>query len=344
MNRAFSLLTLLFLSSCQMGYLIKSAYNQLDLISSRQPIEKALQDPLLSAEEKRKLELSLEVRQFAEKELQLNVKKNYSTFVKLDRPYVSYVVSASPKWKLESFQWSFPFVGKMPYKGFFNENEALEEDKEMKEKNYDTYVRGVSAYSTLGWFSDPLLSSMLSSSDHDLVNTIIHESVHATLYIKNAAAFNERLATFLGNKGMERFYLQKEGEKSSTLAKVRDENFDDQAFSTFMSRELDTLEKWYQTLPESERKEELRESRFQKIRENFDSELLPQLKTDGWKKFSNAKLNNARLVVFKTYFQDHADFEKLWQKTGKDFVSFMKECRQLEEHKNPEQGLKELIK
>jgi predicted aminopeptidase len=131
------------------------------LLQARVPIAEALKDPTLSAEEKHKLELAQKTREFAEKDLHLKPTENYTSYVKLDRPYVTYVVSAAPKWELKHYQWSYPFVGKMPYKGYFSEADAKTEEADLKKEDLDTYMRGVSAYSTLGWFKDPLLSSML---------------------------------------------------------------------------------------------------------------------------------------------------------------------------------------
>lgn len=328
-------------AGCQIGYLTKSAYNQLSLLNQRVPIEDALNDPKLEPQEKQKLLLSQDVRQFAESKLKLNVKKNYSTYVKLDRPFVSYVVSASPKWNLETHLWGFPIVGKMPYKGFFSEKDAKDEAESLKAENLDVYVRGVSAYSTLGWFKDPLLSSMLRYKDHDLVNTIIHESVHATLFIKNEADFNERLATFLGNKGMELYYQSKEGEASATLKHVRDENIDEKKFSEFITAEIKSLEKWY--AEQKEQKEELRQSRLQEIKTHFIEKIKPNMKTDNYSKFDSIDLNNARLIVYKTYLQDMSDFENLYELSGHDFEKFMNTVKQLEKHEKPSLGLKDLV-
>ena len=127
--------------------------------------------------------------------------KNYSTFVNLHRPYVTYIVSAAPKNELKYYTWYFPIIGSVPYKGYFNEAGANGEARDLASEGYDTYVRGVTAYSTLGWFKDPILSSMLAYSDYDMVNTIIHETVHTTIYIKSNANFNERLASYLGDLG-----------------------------------------------------------------------------------------------------------------------------------------------
>lgn len=329
------------LSSCQINYIMKSAYNQLSMMNSQVPLDEALKDPKLTEEQKRKIQLAQKAREFAEKELSLKPTKNYTNFVLLDRPYVTYVVSAAPKWKLETYKWRYPIVGSMPYKGFFSEADAKKEQEELQKENLDTYMRGVSAYSTLGWFKDPLLSSMLQYKDYDLVNTIIHETVHATLYIKHEADFNERMAVFIGNLGAEKYYQKEEGPDSPTLATVKNENGDDKMFSAWLSVKLKTLEAWYENLPKDQQNESLREQQFTQLQEDFKKELLPQLKTDTYKKFQSIKLNNARLLVYRTYMQDLGDFEKLYEKTGKDFKKFLEECKSLEKEKDPVQALKQ---
>ncbi|WP_374027969.1 aminopeptidase [Bdellovibrio bacteriovorus] len=330
-------------SGCQMGYLMKSGYGQMKLMNSRVPVEEALKDPKLAEDKKKKLLLAQDARIFAETELHLKTTKNYTSYAELGRPYVTYVVSAAPKWELKHHQWSYPFMGKMPYRGYFNEDDAKEEEKSLQQDNLDTYMRGVSAYSTLGWFNDPILSSMLRYDDYDLVNTIIHETVHATLYIKNSADFNERLATFLGNKGAELFYLKKEGADSPTLKLIQSENDDSKVFSKFISAELDALEKWYKELPASERSEEKRAQRIQQIQNKFSSEIVPHLKTDSYKKFADAKLNNARLLVYRTYMQDLSDFEKLYEIRDRNYFSFIEACRGLEKAKDPSAELKKML-
>lgn len=329
------------LSGCQISYYFKSAYNQLSMMSSKVSIEKALQDPNLSEEDKRKLELAQKAREFAEKDLHLKPTKNYTSFVKLDRPYVTYVVSAAPKWELKHHLWSFAFVGDMPYKGYFNELDAQEEEESLKKKDLDTFRRGVSAYSTLGWFNDPLLSSMLRYKDYDLVNTIIHETVHATLYIKNSADFNERMAVFLGNKGMEMYYLKEEGADSPTLKSIQAENEDDKLFSHFITQEIKDLEAWYKAGPAKD--EDLRKKRIHEIQERFTKNVLPKMKSKSYERFPEIDLNNARLLNYKTYMQDLSDFEKLYESVGRDFSRFIEKCKGLEKSEKPEEDLKKLF-
>lgn len=323
------------LGGCQIPYLIQSGYNQAKILTSGDKLQDALNDPALSETEKNQIRLVEEARKFAATEIGLNVKKNYSSFVKLDRPYVTYVVSASEKYQVKSYEWWFPIVGHVPYKGFFNEKSAHDEADDLKQKNLDVFVRGVSAYSTLGWFSDPLLSSMLKYRPHQLVNTIIHENVHATLYIKSNADFNEQLATFIGNKGTEAFYKKHEGNDSPTLLEIKKENADELLFSNFITQEIQTLESKYKALSEIEKTEETRQHYFHEIQSHFHEQIEPKLQTDIYKGFSSAKLNNAYLSMFKTYVQDLSLFEKLFVKLNGDFKQYIEISKRFESSQNP---------
>lgn len=319
---------------------MKSGYGQMKLLSSRVPVEKVLERSDLPEDVRRKLSLSQEARSFAEKSLHLKPTKNYKSYVELGRPYVTYVVSAAPKWSLEHHEWNYPLLGKMPYKGYFNEEDARSEEESLKANNLDTYMRGVTAYSTLGWFDDPLLSSMMRYKDYDLVNTIIHETVHATLYIKHAADFNERLASFLGNKGAEFFYLEREGDTSKTLEQVRIDNEDTKIFSAFISEEIKSLREWYKSISAVEKTEEIRAARIQEIQIRFEKKILPQLKGEQYFRFSQLKLNNARLLIYKTYMQSLDEFEQLYILVDRNFQKFLNACKDLEAEKNPEEALR----
>jgi predicted aminopeptidase len=319
-----------------MTYLIKSAYSQANLLRKRIAVEDALKSDALTSEQKRKLLLAQEARTFAEKYLKLNETKNYNTFVQLDGPYVTYVVSAAPKDELTHHLWRYPLVGEMPYKGFFDKDDATEEANELKAEGLDTYIRGVSAYSTLGWFRDPVLSSMLEYKDYELVNTIIHETVHATVFVKSEADFNERLATFIGNKGTEAFYKQKEGVSAKALKAMMDENEDDALFGTFMSKELDALEKWYKDRKGKPIPEPERVARFKEIQTRFIAEVKPKLKDpQSFGKFETAELNNARLLTYRLYFEDLHQFELVFEKLGNDFTKMLDFAKSLEKSKDP---------
>lgn len=333
------------LTGCQMGYLLHSAKGQLSLINQRMPAEKALSHPDLPAEEKRKIRLAMEAKSFAQSNLGLRKTKNYDSYVRLDRPYVTYVVSAAPRWELKAYLWWFPFVGSVPYKGFFTEKAAEEEEASLKASGLDTYRRGVSAYSTLGWFRDSILSSMTAQPDHHLVNTIIHETVHATLYIRGSSDFNERIATFIGDRGTEAFYRAKEGQDSPTLTLIARESSDAALFSDFISKEIRDLESWYQEISSRpDRPEDLRIARLGEIQKKFRQEIEPRLQSQTYKNFANVQLNNARLMVFKTYVGDLKDFEKVFDALDRDFARFLRLAKTLEKEQKPEDKLKEWTK
>jgi predicted aminopeptidase len=338
------------LTGCHAGYLIKSAWSQADLLLSRDSIEEILNSPekdsSLNPEDRKKLKLALEAKAFGEGVLGLKKNGNYASYVHLDRPYVSYIVSAAAKDRLEPHLWTFPIVGAVPYKGYFNPDDAKEEANSLKEKGLDTYVRGATAYSTLGWFDDPVLSSMLRYSEYDLVNLIIHESVHATLYIKSQADFNERLATFIGDVGAELYFKEKEGEQSATLTAAAAERQDDKAFSEFISKEIDRLKNWYPeqnvTAPGFE---ELKKNRLAEILAAFEKDLAPKLGNVKYRDrlrrdLDPSRLNNASLLAWKTYVYDMSDFELAFDKMNRDPLKFLEFAKSLEKSKDPEADLK----
>lgn len=315
------------------------------LLSHREPIEKVLQREDLKDETRHKLLLAQEAQRFAIEKMNLTLGKNYQTYVELGRPYVTWIVTAAPIDRVEPYLWRFPIVGDVPYKGYFKRSRAEREAQRFNPKKYDTWVRGVSAYSTLGWFSDPILSSMLRGQDHHLVDLIIHESVHATLFIKNHADFNERLATYLGNYGTYLFYLEREGENSETLKQIKKENNDEILFSRFISKEIEDLKKWYedQTSSNFTAKEEARRQRLSLIQERFEEALRPQLQTEIYNYFSRIELNNAVLSSMGTYVQDLSDFEELMELKGGDVAAFIEFCKKYEDSENPSQELKNYL-
>lgn len=340
---SLALLCLAFLPACQISYYVKSAYNHFSMMSRRVSLDEAIRDPKTDPKVRTKLILAQEAHDFAIQKVGLKKTNNYTTYVDLGRPYVSWVISAAPRWRLEHHQWSYPIVGKMPYKGFASEDDAKEEQNRIEAKDLDTFLRGVSAYSTLGWFQDSVLSSMLRAEEHDLVNTLIHETVHATLYIKNSADFNERLAVFVGNRATEQFYLSKEGPDSPTLKTIQAEYEDDRAFSDFIGPQLAKLKAWYEELPESRRDPEIKKARLRQIQEEFKTKVLPNMKTKTYRRFPEIELNNARLLFYKTYMQDLSVFDQLYQKTNSDWGQFLACARTLEKAPKPEDALLELI-
>jgi len=328
-------------SGCQLGYIVDSGYNQMRLLAKKRRFENVLKDPHVDEETKRKIRLVQEAKNFAEQRVGLAKTSSYESFVVLDDKYVTYALSAAYKDRLEPYMWKFPIVGEVPYKGFFKKEKAFHEQDELKSKGLDTYVRGVSAYSTLGWFADPLLSSMTAYQDEDLVETIFHETTHATVYIKSNADFNERLATFVGLKGMEEFYLEKEGPGSKKVLNGKQEQEDTKIFSEWLGVVLKELDEFYKKSHADLEKE--RQAQFRLIHERFKKECLPRLKTDAYAGFAESEINNAVLIANKTYFMDLDLFEKAFEKQGRDWKKFIEYFKSIKKSTDPEKELRGFI-
>lgn len=330
------------LQGCLVTYAVKSGYNQAKLLGSRRPLKEVIADPTTPEEIKSKLKLAQKAREFAEKKLGFKHTKNYTTYVHLDRPYVSWILSKAYKYKLEYKLYSFPFVGKVPYKGYFSKEEALEVQERVDSEKYDTWVRGVSAYSTLGWFQDPILSSMLRGSPADVVELVLHESAHATLYIESAADFNEQLATFIGQEAARRFFITEEGENSPSVQELNTQNHDQKIFSTFLKKEIEDLRQWYKDQTKKP-DEDSRQARFKAIQDRFDKNVSKKLKTKRYDYFSSYKLNNAVLLGLGTYLEDLSIFSDLLKKKNGNMIEFIEYCRSLSKTPNPSQALKDYL-
>ena len=334
-----SLCFLFFLTGCySIGYLWHISIEQVDLLNDRVPIEKALEEYSFSREEKKKLQMVSEIKAFAIEKLDLDIDENvYSSYVQLYRPYVSYLLRVSSAYKLKAYTWNFPIIGSAPYKGYFDKEMAKEAAQSFSLEEYDVYMRGVKAYSTLGWFEDPIYSSMLSYSESDFVVTIFHELAHTVLFFKDHINFNERFAEFIGRKAAIAFYSQRrEGFK---IVKTMQKEWEDELlFSAFMMREYKALDKWYN---KGKASKEMKEKRLREIQDRFLIEIKPKLQTNSYDYFSKIKLNNARLLSYRSYNYSMDEFEKLFSSSivNKNIKAFVDYCAQFEEEKDPEKAM-----
>jgi predicted aminopeptidase len=214
----FFFVGLFSITSCRPPYLIKAAYLQSKILLKRQAIEKAIQDKTLTQEQRDKLQLILQARSFAQ-ERGLAIGKAYTTFSSLNQKTLSWVVAACKKDSLVPHFWWFPIVGSVPYKGFFEEDDARKEAENFSKQGYDVLVRPVDAFSSLGWFNDPVISPMLLNSEAELVNTILHETFHRTFWLKDNVDFNESAANFVGNSEAVIFFRNLTEQPLSSVSK-----------------------------------------------------------------------------------------------------------------------------
>lgn len=210
----------LALAGCEtLGYYSQAAGGQLELVYRRQPVSEVLarldRDDLSASDRqlRQQLLLSQKLLAFAGSEIGLEVGRRYRTYVELDEPSVVWNLFAAPELSLEPRTWCYPFVGCAPYRGYFSRERAEQYRRRLELQGFDTYLGGTAAYSTLGWFDDPLLSSFIRLPEANLADLLFHELAHSRVWVKGDVAFNEAFASFVGRKGME-LWLEQEGRES----------------------------------------------------------------------------------------------------------------------------------
>jgi predicted aminopeptidase len=320
-----TLLSSLMLSGC---YVVQQGVGQLQLLSRREPVAKVLADPLMKADAKAKLVLIARAKRYAQDVIGLRRTSNYEDYVQLDRDAVSYVVSAAPADKLEPYTWWFPIIGNVPYKGYFDRNEAVKLQDSLKAEGYDTILRGVPAFSTLGWLSDPVYSPFLGYDVPVLANVIIHETTHATLFLPGQASFNEGFATFVGNEGAVGFLTEAFGPNSPEVAAAKAEIADNAIFTEFVQSISKDLEALYNGPTSRDAKIRDREAIFTAARERFTNDYIPRLRGHQFRHFPQSNFNNAALISYRTYYNRLDRFVGAHAKLGgslKDTVRFFKE-------------------
>jgi predicted aminopeptidase len=312
----FAILALLFsASACRLSYVLHAVAGQARLLNDSIPVEEALKADSLSFHGRERLRLVAQVKAFGESELGLEETENYQTvYLKSHRPPI-YVVAASPKDRLVRKTWWFPIVGKMPYLGFFDEGRARAEKERLLEKDLDVLMGVADAYSTLGWFQDPVTLNLLEGSTVNLVETILHEMTHTTLYLKGGGEFNEGLAGMVGKVGAIQFLEKTFGPSDPLTIEAKRNLEDEHIFSPFLASLLQQLEQLYDTPIGYEEKLTRREKIFEKSLVKF-SRIKGQFQTDRFTHFESAKMNNAHLLSIGLYHRHFHLFEALLEEKG----------------------------
>ena len=249
-------------------YGIAQAQGQLTILWNARPIEEVMADPMVPDSLKQKIRLVQEVRTFAIDSLGVNDSGSYHTLYDQKGKPVLWVVTACEPFSLNDKKWSFPLIGTFSYRGFFNHRKAIKLRNELIAQGYDTGIRTVSAWSTLGFFNDPIMSNLLFHTEGSVANTIIHELTHATVFVKDDLKFNENLASFVGDKGAEAFLKCKYGQASVPYQAYEDYRTDQKKYTEHMLRGTYQLDSLYQAMnaqEDSTVKAQQKEQLIQKI-------------------------------------------------------------------------------
>src|SRR5688572_4066843 len=234
------------------SYAARQGYGQFTIIWNARPVEEFLSDPAFPDSLKARLNFIAEVRRYSVDSLGLKDTENYKTMFDQNGKEIMWVVMACEKFRLKPKEWEFPIVGAVPYKGFFDEKRASDLKQELEKEGWDVVVRNPGGWSTLGWFTDPILSKMLSRSEGDLANLIIHEMSHATIFVKDSVDFNENLATFIGDRGTEKFLIYKYGRESKEYTTYIDEDKDYLKYVDHMLRGAHLLDSLYSSMKDDD--------------------------------------------------------------------------------------------
>jgi predicted aminopeptidase len=337
------LLAVLAMSGCQsLRYYGQAIKGQYQIVTHRERIEKLLADPQTPAALKTKLQLVQSLRAFAKKDLKLPVDGHYQKYVDLHRPFVVWNVEAAPEFSLEPKAWWYPFVGSLEYRGYFSERSTRDYAARLQQKGYDVYVGGVEAYSTLGWFKDPVLNTFIFNPEADLAETLFHELGHQRVFASGDTDFNEAFATTVGEEGARR-WLRAKGDKNAYeryLAELRRTR----QFANLIMTTRERLE----TLYEDERTEDGKVKAAKK-RHAVTPEKLRRQKQDlinrlqqeyaqlkaqwgGDKEYDSwfaGPVNNAQLNSVAAYYDLVPGFERLLEQNGGDLEKFYEAAERL---------------
>jgi len=284
--------------------------------------------PLDQVDDEEFVQLVTDIRQFARDELGLSMSKNYTRYVELNRNFLAAVASASAQDSFHRHYWSFPIVGRMPYKGFFNIEDARKERDRLERKDLDVWIRGVDAFSTLGWFRDPLFSYMQNYSPERLAELIIHEEVHATVFIKGQVQFNEELAQFIGEEGARLFMEKRYGKDSEEYRQMLISKTDSHNFVAFIQELISELDTLYASYPmdSSRNMEEIlikKEQIISEAKDRFDIEYESRFSSGNYRGFSELPINNAYLDLFRLYHTEDNFFDDLFERSGRNLKTFI---------------------
>ncbi|MCP4750984.1 MAG: aminopeptidase [Proteobacteria bacterium] len=308
-------------------YLIKQGKGQLELRYNQIPMAEAILKET-NPDYRRLLAAVSQIKEFAEKRISLEETRNYSGYYATSQRGITFVVTACEKNRLSPYSWWFPIIGSVPYKGFFQERDALALEKELQSEGYDTWLFVAPAYSTLGWFEDPITTPMLRRGHYYLAETIIHEMTHVTVYVKGDGTFNEQLASFVGQKGAFQYLREKDILNENQLEKIKRKRQRNQKLTRIVGKYIPGLKKLYGKPYPLEEIVREREIIFSKLTDEILT-TFPHLTREDW------KFNNARLLQYLRYKSESKVFQEAWDKSEKNWEKFWELIRKVAKERNP---------
>jgi predicted aminopeptidase len=321
------------LGACgSLHYYGQAVRGQAELVLHRRGIEAVVEDPTVSPVVARRLGVALRARHFASSKLGLPDNRSYTTYVDLRRPYVVWNVFATKPYSVEALPQCFPIAGCVAYRGWFSQAAAQVDAERLRARGDDVWVGGVTAYSTLGWFADPILSSMLRGDDTQLIGTIFHELAHQLIYVRGDTTFDESFASFVQAEGLRQWQAAQGLPAQASCAAAHE-----QAFTSLVLDLRGRLKALYASGAQPAELAPRKQAEFAAFRARYvrwRNPHWPDIQTyDAW---VAAPLNNARLVPFGLYSRWVPAFAQLFARSGGDWLEFYRRVRLLAGATKPE--------
>ncbi|HID80756.1 MAG TPA: aminopeptidase [Chromatiales bacterium] len=326
-----SMLALVAISSCvgcsTVGYYAQGITGHLALMHQREPIDELLENEGLEKSRQEQLQAAQTIRDFASQQLGLPDNGSYRSYVELDRDYVVWNVVATPAFSLKPLEWCFPIAGCVSYRGYFSREDAEAFAAELKRQGHDVVVNPVPAYSTLGWFDDPVLSSMIHQGELLLAQTIFHELAHQQLYVKDDSVFNEAFASTVGEQGVFRWL--KEAGRIEDLVRYQKYLTRKGEFLDLLKQTSEELQQLYQQKLPTEKMRTEKAALFARLRENYNLQKNRWGGYEGYDRWFDRELNNARLASIAVYRDRVPDFVRWLDVCDGKFPKFYAAMKQL---------------
>jgi predicted aminopeptidase len=328
------------LCGCQTThYYAQAIAGEYEILSRRQPIDRLSTDPQESAKLKEKFELVLQLRAFAQSNLKLPINKHYTSYVDLHRQFAIWNVNAAPEFSLEPKKWWYPFVGRLKYRGYFSEKDAESYGAQLTRKGDDVYVEGIEAYSTLGWFADPLMNTFIIHPESDLAETIFHELTHQRLFLSGDTDFNEAFATAVAEEGVRRWFDARD-DRAQYQEYLTDLQRNRQFVALIMKarRQLEVLYGETNQPPKPRPRKRIADPERVRARK---AEILEHLRAEyeqlraswggysGYDPWIRRSLNNAQLNTIAVYYELVPGFQVLLHERGGDLEAFYRTVEEL---------------
>ena len=292
-------------------YLVRAAWAEGRILVRRRAITDLVANPTTKPAIRAKLRLVLAARTFAAESIGLRARESFTTYSQLDRDTLVLVLSGAYRDRLASKTWWFPIVGRVPYKGYFDFPGARTAAVNLERDGFDVYLRPSPAFSTLGWFNDPLLSTSLGADSIDLVNTVIHELTHNTFYAPGQAVFNESFASFVGARGSAWLFRSRGAPAAADQADAR--WADDKVMARFWAQLYVSIDSGFRAHPsDSSARVVARDTIYRRARRHLVDEWGPRLKTYSPRVLERIRLDNAALLAHRVYSTDLDAFDAVW--------------------------------